>query len=80
MKPVDTIKAPPFIIRVAASGTTSTLHPSYVKSYVISAIAVVLPAHGPPVNRIRTRFALPRSVFLLTKFKGGFKLTLSIYL
>ena len=77
MNPVETMKAPPFIISVAASGTTKTLQPSWVKSYVTSAIAVVLPAHGPPVRRIRTRLALPKSVFLLTKFKGGFRLTLS---
>lgn len=41
---------------VAASGTTKTLMPSWVKSYLISAIAVVFPAHGPPVKQTRTIF------------------------
>jgi hypothetical protein len=54
VNPVDTINAPPFIRSVAASGTTRTLIPNYVKSYLIDAIAVVLPAQGPPVKHILT--------------------------
>lgn len=46
------IKAPPFISRVAASGTCSTLKPICCKTTDSVASAVVLPAHGPPVKQI----------------------------
>jgi hypothetical protein len=49
---VETIIAPPFMSRVAASGTINTRNPSYVKSVYSIASAVVLPAHGPPVMHI----------------------------
>jgi hypothetical protein len=44
--------APPFINRVAASGTYNTLKPIYVSTVVRVVRAVVLPAHGPPVKQI----------------------------
>jgi hypothetical protein len=46
------MRAPPFIIRVAASGTTKTLKPLYMSDSEILAMAVVLPAQGPPVMQI----------------------------
>jgi hypothetical protein len=58
VKEFDTMKAPPFIRAVAASGTTRTLIPNYVRSYLIDAIAVVFPAHGPPVKQILTILCL----------------------
>jgi len=46
------IKAPPFIKMVAASGTYSTLKPICYRTTDNVARAVVLPAHGPPVKQI----------------------------
>jgi len=65
VNPVETIKAPPFMRRVAASGTTNTFTPSCVKSYLIEAIAVVFPAHGPPVKQILTILNLSSIDFVL---------------
>lgn len=50
---LDAIIAPPLEIKVAASGTISTLYPNYVSSPAMLARAVVFPAQGPPVMRIR---------------------------
>jgi hypothetical protein len=47
-----TMKAPPFMRVVAASGTAKTFMPIYVKLYFRSAKAVVFPAQGPPVRQI----------------------------
>lgn len=44
--------APPFMRRVAASGTSSILKPIWVRVEDRVAIAVVLPAQGPPVRQI----------------------------
>jgi len=68
VKAPDTIKAPPFIKVVAASGTTKTLIPSCVKSYLISAIAVVLPAQGPPVKHTRTIFEESLKCYYLIEY------------
>jgi hypothetical protein len=72
VNPVDTIKAPPFISRVAASGTTKTFIPNWVKSYLIAAIAVVLPAQGPPVKQILTMLNLSSIDFVLFIWKSKF--------
>ena len=47
------MKAPPFIRRVAASGTCKTLKPICWSTTDRVANAVVLPAHGPPVRQMR---------------------------
>ena len=49
---------PPFISREAASGTTNTFEPSYVRSCFIAAMAVVFPAQWPPVTQILAMFSL----------------------
>lgn len=46
------IMAPLFINRVAASGTVNTLNPVLCSNVCNFAIAVVFPAHGPPVRHI----------------------------
>jgi len=43
----------------------------------MSAIAVVLPAQGPPVRQILTMLEPKMSVYFLVRFIGGFKLTFS---
>jgi hypothetical protein len=59
--------APPFMMIVAASGTINTLYPNYCKSCEIEAIMVVLPAQGPPVNRIRVTLTVLSRVSLLPR-------------
>ena len=46
------MKHPPFIIRVAASGTLNTLKFLSSNSFVTFYKAVVFPAQGPPVKHI----------------------------
>ena len=46
------MKAPPFMSKVAASGTCSTLNPICWSTTDSVARAVVLPAQGPPVRQI----------------------------
>ena len=48
--------APPLLSSVAVSLTNSTVYPSLVKAFWIQLIAVVLPAHGPPVMTILVIF------------------------
>jgi hypothetical protein len=79
VKAPETMKAPPFIKVVAASGTTKTLMPNYVKSYLISAIAVVLPAQGPPVKQTRTMFEESlRCYYLIEYYKLLFAVPISL--
>ena len=59
----ETIIAPPFMSKVAASGTDNTIKPSCCRSDCRTARAVVLPAHGPPVMQIRCKFSI--LVFLI---------------
>lgn len=73
----ETIFAPPFIKREAPSGTTRTLTPSQVKSYLMEAIAVVLPAQWPPVMQILAMFSRSMLFKFLAQFIGGLRLTFS---
>lgn len=67
--------APPWIIVCAASGTTSTFMPSCVSSCFSAAIAVDLPAHGPPVTKIR-KMLKPAGLESLRWLAGGFRIVL----
>jgi len=53
------MRAPPNMRIVAASGTTRTRYPIYLRCNYSVVKAVVLPAQGPPVMHIRVIGLLP---------------------
>ena len=65
-------------MRVAASGTQSTLKPLDLRSALISARAVVLPAQDPPVIQIRVMFDLSANELLnsIDCFRSNYSLLL----
>lgn len=50
---VELLNALPYMRMVAISGTCKTRYPRCIKVWEIEAIAVVFPAHGPPVTTMR---------------------------
>ena len=59
------METPPFLRIIIASGTTSTLYPSYFNTSESSANAVVFPAQGPPVTQIRVMGSSWRALLAL---------------
>ena len=74
------IIAPPFMRRVAASGTLNTLIPFLVSTCCKCVKAVVFPAHGPPVRHILwiCWFSFPCPIYELFDEKKKFDIFLAL--